>query len=278
MWRAGRLNIHSARHMLLLLHLSASGIPVAAACAEAAICTDKSLINAHKQQSDPHPHPMEHAHTAIHPFSLCGPALNQILKGGVGGGGWIIPHTESCIPQISLGFTLSDCNPTINQHQSTPHRYWHTLRPAVWMITQLDGGWGLKPESRCLAWGCPLWVGMRSYFQSDSEWFALLWFYYFGLEKKIMWLISDARMTRRITCLHHVRYITCIFDTNIFQKGRRQQWMWEFTRFILQRVFIYGDLLTSCMFVVCTTLFYVFVHKVYTDMNYGLWGLSDKSS
>lgn len=49
----GRLNIHSARHMLLLLHLSASGIPMAAACAEAAICTDKSLINTHKQLSDP---------------------------------------------------------------------------------------------------------------------------------------------------------------------------------------------------------------------------------
>lgn len=50
MWLTGRLNMRSARHML---HLSASGIPVAAACAEAAICTDKSLINAHKQQSDP---------------------------------------------------------------------------------------------------------------------------------------------------------------------------------------------------------------------------------
>lgn len=36
-----------------MLHLSASGISVAAACAEAAICTDKSLINTHKQQSDP---------------------------------------------------------------------------------------------------------------------------------------------------------------------------------------------------------------------------------
>lgn len=66
--RPGKLNIHSDGHVPLPLHRSASGIPVAAACAEAAICTDKSLINTHKQQSDPQP-----SRTGTHQcsFSVC---------------------------------------------------------------------------------------------------------------------------------------------------------------------------------------------------------------
>lgn len=62
MWCAGRLNMHSARHMLLLLHPSATGVPVAAACAETAIpqtkvsstCTNNSLPTA---TPPPHTHP-----------------------------------------------------------------------------------------------------------------------------------------------------------------------------------------------------------------------------
>lgn len=107
MWRAGRLNIHSARHMLLLLHLSASGIPVAAACAEAAIRTDKSLINRHKQQSDP-PQP-NGTDTQRHSFSgsARGPALNQVLKRGTMNHNANLSKRRTSCASFGLGFTLS---------------------------------------------------------------------------------------------------------------------------------------------------------------------------
>ncbi|CAJ1077319.1 Hypothetical predicted protein [Xyrichtys novacula] len=76
---AGRLNIHSVRHMLLLLHLSTSGISVAAACAEAAICTDKSLITRHKQQADPLRPPARRQNRNTPPFTLCLPLPAGLL-------------------------------------------------------------------------------------------------------------------------------------------------------------------------------------------------------
>lgn len=103
----GRLNFHSARHMLLLLHLSASGIPVAEACAEAANCTDKSLINKHKQHP-PKTKLNRRTSPIIHHLYLqaCSNQINDYFE-----------HKSTpttCEFQISLRFSPSNCRPVFN--------------------------------------------------------------------------------------------------------------------------------------------------------------------
>lgn len=83
MWCTGGLKSHSARHMLLLLNLSASGIHVA----PAGLCWDsnlanKSLINYHKQQSDL-PIALKTAENRhAQSFSAYRPVFNQIQRKG----------------------------------------------------------------------------------------------------------------------------------------------------------------------------------------------------
>lgn len=148
MWRAGRLNIHSERHMLLLLHLSTSGISVAAACAETAICTDKSLITRHKQQCDPPLSTSDRTdtHTAIHSLSVCAcrPALNQTFLRGT-----IHHHTYQNTWSASASLSPSVRLPPIRSpkpkhsadfHRSHSHFAWLPFGwwLCLWRLSALD--------------------------------------------------------------------------------------------------------------------------------------------